>query len=97
MKIVKNVCYGGFGVSRELGIPWDGYGYVGNETMGITSDDYNAYRVDRRLIAAIEKIGCERASGDMAALEVVEIPDGIKFEIDDYDGIETIREARETW
>ena len=32
-----------------------------------------------------------------AELAIVEIPDGIEWEIDDYDGIETIAETHRTW
>lgn len=39
MKIAVNKCFGGFGVSKavydELGIVWDGYGYLDNESFGI--------------------------------------------------------------
>lgn len=101
MKIVINKYYGGFGLSQsvyaELGIKWDGYGYLSNKDMGIESDNYMAYRQDPRLIAAIEKVGEDKASGELAKVRVVEIPDGIEWEIDEYDGIETIREKHRSW
>ena len=94
MKIVINKHFGGFGLTKavydELGIEWDGYG-LQNEQLGINSNNYYAYRADKRLIEAIEEIGIE-ASGDIAALEIVEIPDDIEWEIDDHNGIETVRE-----
>jgi hypothetical protein len=102
MKIVINKCYGGFGVSKavfdELGIPWDGYGFIRNETLGIDEDaDYDAYRSDPRLIEAIEAIGLVDASGDMASLRIVDIPDDVKYTIEDYDGVEHIAEHHRTW
>lgn len=101
MKIAVNRCYGGFSLKKsvydELGIPWDGYGYLRNEDLGIESDDYMAYRTDSRLIAAIEKIGEEEASGDLSKVRIIEIPDGVNWEIDEYDGIETIHEAHRSW
>lgn len=101
MKIVKNSCFGGFSVSaevyKELGIQWDEYGYISNEDLGIKDAGYYAYRSDPRLIKAIEKVGLEASSGSHAELEIVDIPDDIKYEIDDYDGVETIREAHRTW
>ena len=101
MKIALNKCYGGFGLSRavyaELGLEWDGYGYLSNEKLGIESDDHIAYRQDPRLIAAIEKLGEDKASGAMAEIRVVDIPDDIEWEIDDYDGVETVHEQHRSW
>jgi len=97
MKIVINKCFGGFGASpelyKELGIEWDGYGYLDNDNFGIKSDNYMAYRTNEKLINAIEKIGEEKASGKMAKLSVVDIPDDVCWEIDEYDGIETVEEC----
>lgn len=101
MKIVINRCFGGFSLSKavyeELGLEWDGYGYLDNEDLGIKSDDGNAYRADKRLVEAVEKIGVEKASGSMAELEVVEIPDDVDWEISEYDGREHIAEKHRTW
>lgn len=101
MKIAINKCFGGFGLSKELyeelGIKWDNYGYLDNDDLGITSDNYLAYRSDQRLIAAIEKIGEDRASGKMAKVRIVDIPDGIEWELDEYDGIESIHEVHRSW
>jgi hypothetical protein len=97
MKIAINKCYGGFGVSRAvydaLGKEWDGDGSLNNETFGIESYNYRAYRSHPDLIAAIEKVGEDEASGDFAKVQIVDIPDGVEWEIDAYDGIESIREV----
>ena len=53
-------------------------------------------RTDADLIAVVEKLGKE-ANGSCASLEVVEIPDDVNWEIDDYDGIETIHEVHRSW
>ena len=101
MKIAINTCYGGFGVSRkvfnELGIEWDGYGSLGNKSFGIEDENYLAWRANRTLIAAIEKVGCKAASGDLAGIEIVDIPDGVEWTINNYDGIESIHEALRSW
>lgn len=101
MKIVINECYGGFSVSRlvyaELGIKYDGFGYIDNEDLGIKNNNNYAYRADKRLIKAIEKIGLEESSGKLSELRIVEIPNGIKWEIDEYDGMETIHEKHRSW
>lgn len=53
-------------------------------------------RDDADLIAVVEELGKE-ANGRHAELKVVEIPDGVNWEIDDYDGIETIHEVHRSW
>ena len=101
MKIAINRCWGGFELSKavykELGIEYDGYGYLENEDLGIESDDHNAYRADPRLIKAIEKLGEERASGRLARVVIVDIPDDVKWEIGDYDGQESVHEKHRSW
>jgi hypothetical protein len=91
MKIVVNRCYGGFGLSEEayklLGLEWDGYGH------GFMFDND---RGNEELVRVVEKLG-EKANGGFAELRVVEIPDGIEFVIDEYDGIESIHEAHRSW
>ena len=91
MKVVVNRCYGGFGLSEEayeyLGLAWDGHGYKYND---------HDKRTDEKLIECVERLGY-KANGIFADLEVVEIPDDVKWEIDDYDGVETIEEVHRSW
>jgi len=54
-------------------------------------------RSDPILIEVIEELGEEEASGSCAALSIVEIPDGVNFEISEYDGKEHIAEKHRTW
>jgi len=58
--------------------------------------EMNDVRTDPDLIAVVEELG-KAANGDCAKLEVVEIPDGVEWEISDYDGIETIHEVHRSW
>jgi len=101
MKIAINRCWGGFGVSKAvfdfLGLEWDGFGHLRNEDFGVGMEDYDSFRSHPRLIEAIEHIGCEKASGTHAEIEIREIPDGVQWEIDDYDGMETIHENHRSW
>ena len=89
MKVVINKRFGGFSLSKkayeELGIPWDKYGYAMNED-----------RVNPKLVEAVEKLG-DLADGQHASLSVVEIPDGIEWEIDEYDGMEYVVEKSRSW
>jgi len=101
MKVVLNKCFGGFGVSKEvykeLGIKWDGYGYLRNEDFNIKSDDYMKYRFNKKLIKAIEKIGLEKSSGKFAKLEIIDVPNDLEYEWNEYDGVETIHEKHKSW
>lgn len=90
-KLVINREFGGFSLSeeayKELGLPWDGYGY-----------DYNddEKRADPKLVEVVERLG-EKANGDCARLKVISIPDDIQWEIHSYDGKETVREVHNAW
>lgn len=90
-KIVVNRCFGGFGLSKEaykeLGLAWDGYGYA-------FSDEEK--RSDPKLVEVVERLG-DKASGEMASLRVVSVPDYVSWEIDNYDGQETVRERHRSW
>lgn len=61
-----------------------------------TLSTHNIPRDNADLIAAIEQLG-EKANGSHAKLKVVEIPDGVDWTIEDYDGLEHIAEAHRTW
>lgn len=91
MKVVVNRCYGGFSLSKEaykfLGLEWDDYGFA--------YSDY-ADRTNAKLIECVETLG-DKANGRYSRLEVVEIPDEVEWEIDYYDGYETIHEKHRSW
>lgn len=85
-KVVINSCYGGFGLSKaalkELGIE-DVYG-----------DDFR--RDDPKLVGVVERLGL-KANGEYAELSVVYVPNGVEWEIDEYDGMEHVSEKHRTW
>lgn len=54
-------------------------------------------RTDPLLIQTIEELGEEESSASLSKLVIIEIPDGIDYEIDDYDGVETIHEIHQSW
>lgn len=56
----------------------------------------NVERDDPVLVQVVEELGKE-ANGNCAKLEIVEIPDDVDWEIDEYDGIEHIAEKHRTW
>jgi hypothetical protein len=53
-------------------------------------------RNDADLVAAVEALGGD-ADGEHANLRVVEIPDGVDYQISEYDGNEHIAEKHRTW
>jgi hypothetical protein len=44
----------------------------------------------------VETLG-SAANGWAAELKVVEIPDGIEWYVDDYDGLEVVNEKHRSW
>jgi hypothetical protein len=89
MKIVINRCYGGFGLSDVALTRYK------NES-GNDVSYWNIPRNDAILVNIVEELG-EDSWGGCAELKVVEIPDGIEWEIDEYDGIEWVAEAHRKW
>jgi len=53
-------------------------------------------RDDKNLVKCVEELG-ESADGACADLEVVDIPDGVKWSIQQHDGKEWIVEKHRTW
>jgi len=53
-------------------------------------------RDDSDLVFVVETLG-DAASGDWAQLRVVEIPDGVDWEVNEYDGRETVEEKHRVW
>ncbi len=106
MNIVINRCYGGYSLStkafrrlRELGHEealnsdeGDGVFIPGSECHYVGMDE----RANPLLVQVVQELG-NGANGTYANLRVVEIPDGTQFEIDEYDGMETIHEIHNSW
>ena len=72
-------------------------GMAGKEDAYLSYYDFTRDRADVDLIAVIEEMGAENASGKYAEIKIVEIPDDIEFEIDEYDGVEHVAEKHRTW
>ena len=56
----------------------------------------NIDRTDLDLIDVVKKLG-NKANGTCSELKIVEIPDGIEWEISEYDGLETVEEKHRSW
>ena len=103
MKLLINVCYGGYGLSNEALELWakkknmvltkktTEYGdydyYVDGDQI---ISDHNIDRDDPTIIEVFEELGSERTSGDHGELSLVELPDGCEYNITEYDGWESI-------
>lgn len=74
--------------------------YLGDKIDKVPEEYYfyygNIKRTDEKLTKVVEELGSE-ASGSCSNLRVVEIPDGVEWEIDDYDGQESIHEVHRSW
>lgn len=53
-------------------------------------------RNDKNLITVIRMLG-EKANGKFSELKIIQIPDGVDWEISEYDGIETVEEKHRSW
>lgn len=54
-------------------------------------------RNDPILVEVVEELGVGPSSGSYAELSIVEIPDDVNWEIDEYDGMESVRERSRSW
>lgn len=137
-KVVKNICYGGFGLSTagirayaerksltlypeetRFGLttwwvvpPEDRGGILPEEDFAKaplearaasnkahsekTLSDSDIPRDDSDLVAVVEQIGAE-AAGRFAELAIAEVPDGVEWQIEEYDGTEWVAEKHRTW
>jgi len=92
MKIVINKCYGGFGLSKEaMDLYLERKGMQGEKLH-----DSEIERDDPVLVEVVEELGI-LASGKYAEVEVVDIPDDVEWEIEEYDGNEWVAERHRTW
>lgn len=92
MKIVINKCYGGFGLSR---IAEELY----KERKGITDPNWYYYDIPRDdpiLVEMVETMG-DQVNGSCSDLRIVEIPDDVNWQVDEYDGHEWVAEVHRTW
>lgn len=92
-KIVINRSYGGFRLSKDV-IKLYKQKTGLTRVKGRIGDEIG--RDDPALIEAIEELGVDRA-GDHNMIKIVEIPEDVSWEIQDYDGIEWVAEKHRTW
>jgi hypothetical protein len=91
MRVVINGFYGGFSLSNKALKLY--------EDLSGKKDVYDKdiERNDPILIDVIETLGIKKSNGRFAELKIVDIPDGIKYTICEYDGMEWVAEVHRTW
>lgn len=113
MKIVINSDYGGFGLSEEAIREYgrrsglnlvtkgpDKHGFTHFYRDTVSDDNYffdgDISRSDSVLVEIVEEMG-EKAGSRFSTLKVVEIPEGVNWYVEEYDGREWIAERHRTW
>ena len=59
--------------------------------------DRDLARDDPYLVRVVREMGGEAAGGAMSVLKVVEIPEDVEWQIQEYDGQEWVAERHRTW
>ena len=83
MKVVINRCYGGYGISEEA-----------ERILLMTLGEEGSNEMERHnpvFVSLVENMG-EAVNGSFAKLEVIEIEDGLDYDVDEYDGYESVTE-----
>lgn len=112
-KIVINVKHGGFELSHAAFLKYHeysgkqvfykeddiwGFAYYSSPNMEDESyiSRYDIPRDDPNLVRVVMEMG-EDANTTFSELKVVEIPDGVEWDICEFDGLEHIAEKHRTW
>jgi len=101
VRVVINCAFGGFQLTRKA---TEMIAARGNalaiedltlvQFYGFAFSDHER-RTDPDLVAVIEEIG--NIAGNGTSLKVIDIPDDVKWYIDEYDGAESIHEEHRVW
>lgn len=87
VKVLYNACYGGFGLSEAAETLY-------KQKAGLAEDtelcSWDLDRTDPLLIETVEALGIELSSDRYARLAIAELPKGVKYRIDEYDGLESV-------
>ena len=85
--------------SKTLGVIRESFyhkGHAGDDEFYLSDYDFYDNRSDEDLVEVVETLG-GAANGSYSNLKVVEIPDGVEWYIEEYDGREHIAERHRTW
>lgn len=100
-KVAINCDWGGFSLTTDIlarVIELQGLG-IGTEVNGLdrTNEYYLSEYSNRTNAALCQAILEAKAKGTNGSLRVVEVPEGVEFVIEDYDGCETVEEVHRTF
>ena len=97
MKIVINIDYGNFCLSQ---LALDEFNKLKKTNKYTNKNIGKVARNDADLVTVIEQLG-KKASGSILGcsldIRIITIPNGVEWEICDYDGIEYVREIARNW
>jgi hypothetical protein len=96
MKIVINACHGGFSLSEQAQKLFCQYSMIEWKDWQEDWSYYDIERNDQYLVRVIEELG-DDANGRFAELKVVDIPDDVEWQIEEYDGLEHLAEKHRIW
>jgi hypothetical protein len=82
--------------SKLMGATYYQAGHAGDDDYYISDYGYYDNRSDPDLISVIEELG-DKANSWASSIAIIEIPDDVKWHIDEYDGMEHIAEDHRTW
>ena len=94
MKIVINACHGGFRLSAEAKQAYVAKKGMTQPVSELWESDLD--RSDPMLVAVVLELGTA-AWTSVSELHVVEIPDDVEWQIEEYDGKEWVAEKHRTW
>jgi hypothetical protein len=98
MKVVINNCFGGFGLSEKALARYNELCML--DASRIIDKEityyYDIERNDPLLVQVVEELGKE-AEDRYSLLKIVDIPDGISWYVEEYDGLESIHETHRIW
>jgi hypothetical protein len=96
MKIVINRCHGGFGLSEKAQKLFCQYSMIEWNDWQEDWSYYDIERNDQYLVRVVEELG-DVANSRFSELKIVEIPDEVEWQIDEYDGLEWVAEKHRRW
>jgi len=96
LKIVINSCHGGFSLSEKAQKLFCQYSMIEWKDWQEDWSYYDIERNDQYLVRVIEELG-DDANGRFSELKLVNIPDEVEWQIEEYDGLEWVAEKHRIW
>lgn len=82
--------------TKDFGSRFEEKEITDNEWKIYSFNEKNISRTDEDLISVVEQLK-EKTNTICSKLKIVEIPDDVDWEIEDYDGAEWVSEKHRTW